>query len=352
MRQGRAAGLAGLAAVLLGARGCRRRGRDGGCGGPGLPSLLARRLLTDLAPLCPPSAAVPSASSELSRPFPPTLPCSLPSSSPFGTPPLVPACFPSPPGSARTLLPNSPAPTWSPNNHSRRNAFVCFLLRKCPHQLSTAFFSPLPLRDTFSAKKSHFLSFLLLFFLAVATGRAQVQQEPWAETRDGTGINITCSHPNIQTGEYIQWYRQLPGRGPAFLVSSRKDSRPVSDPEGWLWVAADRRSSALWLAQPRLRDAAVYYCALRARGEEPGLRPGRNRGGRGRACVAGARQGHSPQGALPLRPPGPPRPAAPGVPPPARPLQGTPVLLKGSGAWVQMNGDGTSLAEMCPGKRH
>uniref|UniRef100_A0A8C4P8U9 TVA4 protein n=1 Tax=Dromaius novaehollandiae TaxID=8790 RepID=A0A8C4P8U9_DRONO len=42
--------------------------------------------------------------------------------------------------------------------------------------------------------------------------KAQVQQEPSAETTEGTGINITCSHPNIRSYEYIYWYRQLPGR--------------------------------------------------------------------------------------------------------------------------------------------
>ncbi|XP_065603706.1 T cell receptor alpha chain MC.7.G5-like isoform X3 [Cyrtonyx montezumae] len=98
--------------------------------------------------------------------------------------------------------------------------------------------------------------------LLVAVSRAQVQQEPSAETSEGTGINITCSHPNIQTGYIIHWYRQLPGRGPAFLVSAFKDSKEVPDPPGRLSVSADRRSSALWLARPRLGDAAVYYCAL------------------------------------------------------------------------------------------
>ncbi|NWZ30169.1 TVA4 protein, partial [Asarcornis scutulata] len=101
-------------------------------------------------------------------------------------------------------------------------------------------------------------------FSAVAVCRAQVQQEPSAQTTEGTGINITCSHPNIQTDEVIHWYRRLPGRGPAFLMSIRKDSRALTDLPGWLVVAADRRSSALWLTEPRLRDAAVYYCALRA----------------------------------------------------------------------------------------
>ena len=114
----------------------------------------------------------------------------------------------------------------------------------------------------FQWEKMNFVSLLLLFFSAVAVSRAQVQQEPSAETSEGTGINITCSHPNIEAGDYIQWYRQLPGRGPAFLVSAVKGSKEVPDPEGRLWVSADRRSSALWLARPRLGDAAVYYCAL------------------------------------------------------------------------------------------
>ncbi|NWZ30493.1 TVA4 protein, partial [Asarcornis scutulata] len=101
-------------------------------------------------------------------------------------------------------------------------------------------------------------------FSAVAAGRAQVQQELWAQTREGTGIDITCSHPNIQSNDYIYWYRQLPGREPAFLVRAYSGSEDIKDPAGRLSVTGDRRSSTLRLARPRLRDAAVYYCALRA----------------------------------------------------------------------------------------
>ncbi|XP_040392272.1 LOW QUALITY PROTEIN: uncharacterized protein LOC121059468 [Cygnus olor] len=157
--------------------------------------------------------------------------------------------------------------------------------------------------------------------LLVAAGRAQVQQEPWAETRDGTGINITCSHPNIQTVDYIHWYRDLPGRGPAFLVSSRKDSRPVSDPEGWLWVAADRRSSALWLAQPRLRDAAVYYCALRATGRGAGAAAGQEPWRAGPGVCGGGEAGAQPPG-------GDAAPPA-GIPPVADSIPLTPGKTKG-----------------------
>uniref|UniRef100_A0A803YMZ5 Ig-like domain-containing protein n=1 Tax=Meleagris gallopavo TaxID=9103 RepID=A0A803YMZ5_MELGA len=142
----------------------------------------------------------------------------------------------------------------------------------------------------------------------VAVSRAQVQQEPAAETSEGTEINITCSHPNIQSDEYIYWYRQLPGRGPAFLLSAVKGSKEVPDPEGRLWVSADRRSSALCLTRPRLGDAAVYYCAVNPREAKPGLRPGTNRLGRvggtvpsgpagGAACMAAKL--HPDQGASP-----------------------------------------------------
>ena len=157
----------------------------------------------------------------------------------------------------------------------------------------------------FQCEKMDFVSLLLLFFSAVAVSRAQVQQEPSAETSEGIGINITCSHPNIQPGYSIQWYRQFPGRGPAFLVSAVKDSKKVPDPEGRLWVSADRRSSALWLAQPRLGDAAVYYCAVYPRGEEPRLRPGTNRFGRGGGTVPSGPAG----GAADFSLPAPPEPA-------------------------------------------
>ncbi|XP_059345020.1 LOW QUALITY PROTEIN: uncharacterized protein LOC132084059 [Ammospiza nelsoni] len=134
----------------------------------------------------------------------------------------------------------------------------------------------------------------LVAVLIVAASRAQVQQEPFLETTEGNGINITCSHPKIQPTDWIQWYRQLPGQGPELLALTLKDTKELPGSAGQLSVSADRRSSWLWLAEPRRGDAAVYYCALGARAEEPGLRPGTNR--RGRAplvpgCRAGAATG-------------------------------------------------------------
>ncbi|NXW71095.1 TVA4 protein, partial [Hirundo rustica] len=100
------------------------------------------------------------------------------------------------------------------------------------------------------------------FSVAVAVARAQVQQEPTLETTEGSGINITCSHPKIQISDWIQWYRQLPGRQPVLFVVTMKESKELPESAGRLWVSADRRSSALRLRRPRRGDAAVYYCAL------------------------------------------------------------------------------------------
>ncbi|XP_040392322.1 uncharacterized protein LOC121059494 [Cygnus olor] len=148
--------------------------------------------------------------------------------------------------------------------------------------------------------------------LLVAAGRAQVQQEPWAETRDGTGINITCSHPNIQSNDYIYWYRHLPGRGPAFVVRAYSGSQDVTDLAGRLSVAAERRSSALWLAQPRLRDAAVYYCALRATGRGAGAAAGQEPWRAVPGVCGGGEAGAQPPGGDAAPPAGTTSPRSPG----------------------------------------
>ncbi|KFW85889.1 hypothetical protein N305_00393, partial [Manacus vitellinus] len=73
---------------------------------------------------------------------------------------------------------------------------------------------------------------ILLFSLAVAAGRAGVQQEPLAQTPEGTEITINCSHPKIERTELIYWYRQLPGRGPELFVSIHQGSKELPDKAG------------------------------------------------------------------------------------------------------------------------
>ncbi|NXG81129.1 TVAZ2 protein, partial [Baryphthengus martii] len=72
------------------------------------------------------------------------------------------------------------------------------------------------------------------FFSSVAAVRAQVQQEPSAETTEDTGITINCSHPNVKGSDYILWYRQLPGQGPELLESILRGSKTLRSPSGQL----------------------------------------------------------------------------------------------------------------------
>ncbi|NXG54036.1 TVAZ2 protein, partial [Psilopogon haemacephalus] len=95
-----------------------------------------------------------------------------------------------------------------------------------------------------------------------AAGRAQLQQEPWIETTEGTGITLGCSHPAIRLFDFIVWYRQLPGRPPSYLVQTFKETQEMQSPAGRLSVSANRQSSSLRLYRPRRGDAGIYYCAL------------------------------------------------------------------------------------------
>uniref|UniRef100_A0A8C0U1P3 TVAZ2 protein n=1 Tax=Cyanistes caeruleus TaxID=156563 RepID=A0A8C0U1P3_CYACU len=104
--------------------------------------------------------------------------------------------------------------------------------------------------------------FVLFFSPSVASGKAQVQQEPSLQTTEDSGVNISCSHPKKQIEEFNHFYRQIPGRGPEFLALIARGSKVLPDIAGELWVSEDGRSSALWLGWPRRGDAAVYYCAL------------------------------------------------------------------------------------------
>uniref|UniRef100_A0A8D0EVX4 Uncharacterized protein n=1 Tax=Strix occidentalis caurina TaxID=311401 RepID=A0A8D0EVX4_STROC len=54
-------------------------------------------------------------------------------------------------------------------------------------------------------------------------------------------LSVAADRPKIT--DYIQWYRQLPGRAPAFLVSAFQGSKELQAAPGRLSVAADRRSS-------------------------------------------------------------------------------------------------------------
>uniref|UniRef100_A0A8U8BPR2 Uncharacterized protein n=1 Tax=Geospiza parvula TaxID=87175 RepID=A0A8U8BPR2_GEOPR len=58
----------------------------------------------------------------------------------------------------------------------------------------------------------------------VAADTDQVQQTPWAETTEGTGLNLTCQHPKTESDINLNffWYRQFPGDTLTFLLQAHK----------------------------------------------------------------------------------------------------------------------------------
>ena len=78
---------------------------------------------------------------------------------------------------------------------------------------------------------------------------------------EGEDVNLPCNHSTIGGNDYIHWYWQNPNQSPQYVIHGFRDT--VNGSMASLTIASDRKSSTLVLPQVTLRDAAVYYCALR-----------------------------------------------------------------------------------------
>ncbi|EDL42229.1 mCG18726, partial [Mus musculus] len=99
-----------------------------------------------------------------------------------------------------------------------------------------------------------------VLLILVSWSLAKTTQPPSMEAYEGQEVNVSCSHTNIATSEYIYWYRQVPHQGPQFIIQGYKDY--VVNEVASLFISADRKLSTLSLPWVSLRDAAVYYCIV------------------------------------------------------------------------------------------
>nr|6ULN_D Chain D, TCR-V-alpha-4*01 [Homo sapiens]6ULR_D Chain D, TCR-V-alpha 4*01 [Homo sapiens]7SU9_D Chain D, TCR9a alpha chain [Homo sapiens] len=91
-------------------------------------------------------------------------------------------------------------------------------------------------------------------------GLAKTTQPISVDSYEGQEVNITCSHNNIATNDYITWYQQFPSQGPRFIIQGYKTK--VTNEVASLFIPADRKSSTLSLPRVSLSDTAVYYCLV------------------------------------------------------------------------------------------
>uniref|UniRef100_A0A8C8W1N4 T cell receptor alpha variable 2 n=1 Tax=Peromyscus maniculatus bairdii TaxID=230844 RepID=A0A8C8W1N4_PERMB len=97
--------------------------------------------------------------------------------------------------------------------------------------------------------------------LTLATWSLAKTTQPLSmDSYEGQEVNVSCSHTNIATNEYISWYRQVPHQGPQFIIQGYKVH--VANEVASLFISADRKFSTLSLPQVSLRDTAVYYCIM------------------------------------------------------------------------------------------
>nr|XP_021485250.1 uncharacterized protein LOC110543161 [Meriones unguiculatus] len=97
--------------------------------------------------------------------------------------------------------------------------------------------------------------------LILATGSLAKTTQPLSmDSYEGREVNVSCSHANIATSEYIYWYRQVPREGPHFIIQGYKDN--VANEVASLFISADRKFSTLSLPLVSLGDSAVYYCIV------------------------------------------------------------------------------------------
>ncbi|ETE57123.1 Immunoglobulin iota chain, partial [Ophiophagus hannah] len=88
-------------------------------------------------------------------------------------------------------------------------------------------------------------------------------QEPLLEAFNGRKTDLFCTHPNIQTNEYIFWYQQFPSQPPYFIVKGYQEpTKSILGERVSLVVAHNRKNSSLSFTNVAFEDQALYFCAL------------------------------------------------------------------------------------------
>ncbi|MEQ2186532.1 hypothetical protein GOODEAATRI_029581 [Goodea atripinnis] len=83
---------------------------------------------------------------------------------------------------------------------------------------------------------------------------------------EGSSVTLSYKYSKEAAGDdYFFWYRQYPGKPPAFLISHLGTGAETSQPVPGLTfkVRDDKTHLDLLISSAAVTDSAVYYCAVR-----------------------------------------------------------------------------------------
>uniref|UniRef100_A0A8C3W7V8 Ig-like domain-containing protein n=1 Tax=Catagonus wagneri TaxID=51154 RepID=A0A8C3W7V8_9CETA len=92
-------------------------------------------------------------------------------------------------------------------------------------------------------------------------------QPPSASASLGASAKLTCTLSSGYSSYYVDWYQQVPGKGPRFLMRLiySTNSRPSGVPARFSGSISGNKA-ALTITGAQVEDEADYYCALGSSG--------------------------------------------------------------------------------------
>uniref|UniRef100_A0AC11CY99 Uncharacterized protein n=1 Tax=Ovis aries TaxID=9940 RepID=A0AC11CY99_SHEEP len=115
-------------------------------------------------------------------------------------------------------------------------------------------------------------SFLILWLQLVwvngqqkeKSDQQQVKQSPRSLTvQEGEISILNCSYES-SLFNYFPWYRQYPGKAPAFLIAIRSVVNEMEDGRLTVFLNKSAKQLSLHIATSQPGDSATYFCAASA----------------------------------------------------------------------------------------
>uniref|UniRef100_H0XMD4 Ig-like domain-containing protein n=2 Tax=Otolemur garnettii TaxID=30611 RepID=H0XMD4_OTOGA len=94
----------------------------------------------------------------------------------------------------------------------------------------------------------------------------QVKQDPPSlVVQEGHTSVLKCTYEN-SAFDYFPWYRQFPGKGPAFLIAIRSVKREEEEGRFTVFFNKSAKHFSLHIRTSQPGDSGTYFCAASTQG--------------------------------------------------------------------------------------